>query len=163
MAKKKKNRRWARNTADATARARATAGNRQTNTEDSYVRGRRIKDVGQKVPEGYMRTGGRYFAKVENMRPIRSKTTDAQRALVYSNRERFWGVDGTSGWLRRLGNTGMYDGLKSEANFRKNSTARKMIDRDGGTYGPDYGRRAGAGTRAKSRYIIAFGQDGHKR
>ena len=54
----------------------------------------------------------------------------------------------------------MYNGETSEANFRKSTTARKMIDADGGTYPPGHGT---AGAAKKSRYIMAIGQDGHMR
>ena len=67
------------------------------------------------------------------------------------------------GWMRSLGNQGMYNGAASEANFRKTASARKIIDADGGTYAPDYKKHAGAKKAAKSRYIMAIGQDGHVR
>lgn len=152
---------YARNTKDATERAKRAKG-RQNVLEDSYTRGKRIRDIGQAVPKGYMRTGGRYFAKVANMRPITSKTTDAQRMLFYANRPKFLGPKDDGGWMRSIGNQGMYNGSTSEANFRKTSAARKLIDADGGTYGPKYGK-AGKKTRSKSRYIMAIGQDGHVR
>lgn len=161
--------RFARNSSDYAERARARNrgnGRRPMNREDVEIvrsRSKRIRDVGQKPPKGYGRTGGLYFQKIENMRPIKSKTTQAQRSMVYANREHFFGVDGQSGYIRSAANQGMYDGESSELNFRKTAGARKIIDKDGGTYGPDYSRRAGAATRAKSRYIIAFGQDGHMR
>ena len=110
-----------------------------------------------------MRTGGRYFAKVANMRPIKSKTTQQQRDLFYANKEKFLGPKEDGGWMRSLGNRGMYNGAASEANFRQTPSARKIIDADGGTYAPDYKKHAGAKKAAKSRYIMAIGQDGHVR
>ena len=154
--------RFARNSADAQARAAANRGRRRVREDDYTPRAGRIRDEGQAIPKGYMRTGGRYFAKIANMRPIRSQTTEAQRAHVYSNRERYWGVNGDAGYLASVGRQGMYNGETGEANFRKTTAARRVIDdafknkrRGGG---------AGATTRArKSRYIISFGQDGHMR
>lgn len=161
--------RFARNSSDYAERARARnrgSGRRPMNQEDiETVRARRarIRDLGQEPPEGYQRGNGRYFVQTQYVRPRTSMTTKAQRAMIYANKERFWGVDGKSGYIRSAANQGMYDGETSELNFRKTAGARKIIDADGGTYGPDYNRRAGAATRAKSRYIIAFGQDGHAR
>lgn len=156
---------YARNSKDATERAKQNGG-KKSNTEDAYVR-KRIRDVGQAVPKGYMRTGGRYFAKVANMRPIYSKTSQQQRQLFYANKEKFLGPKGDAGWLRSLGNQGMYNGQASEANFRKTAAARKLMDADGGTYYPGYADRrhqtTGAKKAAKSRYIMAIGQDGHVR
>lgn len=150
--------RYARNSADAAARAGAKGSKRRRTLEDEYTpRTGRIRDNGQAVPKGYMRTGGLYFAKVSNMRPIQSKTTKQQRAMVYANRNRFWGKDGESGWIRSVGNTGMYDAKTSEANFRKQTAARKAIDRNR----PPSSRASAR--PSKSRYIIAFGQDGHVR
>ena len=153
---------WAKNSKDAAAKAKKNAG-KKWNTEDAYVKSKRIRDNGQAVPKGYMRTGGRYFAKVANMRPIQSKTSQQQRDLFWANKEKFLGPKMDAGWLRSLGNQGMYNGLSSEANFRKTAGARKIIDADGGTYAPDYKKHAGAKKAAKSRYIMAIGQDGHVR
>lgn len=144
------------------------------NVEDTLVGtkhspSKRIRDLGQKPPKGYMRTGGRYFAKVANMRPIKSMTTMQQQALFYANKPKFLGVDGAGGYLRSASMLGMYNGDTSEANFRQTSGARKLIDADGGTYAPGYYTDDGkplhaAGKKAtKSRYIMAIGQDGHKR
>lgn len=169
--KNKKPAKWAKNSKDAEAKAKKNKG-KQYVTEDSHTKGKRIRDLGQKVPKGYMRTGGRYFAKVANMRPIRSKTSDAQRAMFYANKERFLGPKEDAGWMRSIGNQGMYNGQTSEANFRKTAAARKLMDKDGGTYAPDYKKSnhktAGVAkgvkkARAKSRYIMAIGQDGHVR
>lgn len=164
---KKSTAKWAKNSKDAEAKAKKAKG-KQYVTEDSHTKGKRIRDLGQKVPKGYMRTGGRYFAKVANMRPIKSKTSDAQRAMFYANKEKFLGPKEDAGWMRSIGNQGMYNGQTSEANFRKTAAARKMMDKDGGTYAPDYKKSAGAKkgvkkARAKSRYIMAIGQDGHVR
>ena len=161
--------RFARNRSDYAERARARnsgGGRPRMNREDVEIvrsRSKRIRDLGQEPPEGYMRHDGMYFQKVKYARPIKSLTTKDQRAMIYANKEHFYGLDGQSGYIRSAANQGMYDGESSELNFRKTAGARKIIDKDGGTYGPDYSRRAGAATRAKSRYIIAFGQDGHMR
>lgn len=157
---------WAKNSKDAAAKA---SGGKNSNTEDYYVKKtgtKRIRDIGQAVPKGYMRTGGRYFAKVANMRPIKSKTSQQQRDLFYANKEKFLGPKEDAGWMRSIGNQGMYNGSTSEANFRKTAGARKIIDADGGTYAPDWmasHKTAGMKKAAKSRYIMAIGQDGHVR
>lgn len=168
--KPKKTAKWAKSASDYAKKqaAKAKAKKILTNQEDKAVGtkgspSKRILDVGQKPPKGYMRTGGRYFAKIANMRPIRSATTMQQRALFYSNKPKFLGTDGTGGYLGSASNQGMYNGGTSEANFRKTAGARKIIDADGGTYGPDYKKHAGAKKAAKSRYIMAIGQDGHMR
>lgn len=169
--KPKKSAKWAKDTKDATAKAKKNAG-KKWNTEDAYVKSKRIRDMGQAVPKGYMRTGGRYFAKVENMRPISSKTSQEQRNLFYANKTKFLGPKFDAGWMRSIGNQGMYNGDLSEANFRKTAAARKIIDADGGTYAPGYkaskkkdshGTSGAKKTSAKSRYIMAIGQDGHAR
>ena len=90
-------------------------------------------------------------------------TTQQQRGLFYANQEKWLGPDMKGGYLGSAANQGMYNGSTSEANFRKTAGARKLIDADGGTYGPNYGKHAGAKKKAKSRYIMAIGQDGHKR
>lgn len=168
--KPKKTARWAKNALDYEKKqsAKAKAKKILANQEDKMVGtkgspSKRITDVGQKPPKGYMRTGGRYFAKIANMRPIKSMTTMQQRGLFYSNKPKFLGADGMGGYLGSASNQGMYNGETSEANFRKTGGARKLIDADGGTYGPDYGKHAGAKKAAKSRYIMAIGQDGHMR
>lgn len=172
--KPKKTAQWAKNSSDyakkqaAKAKSKKYLGN-QEDYETKKAGGKRIRDVGQKPPKGYMRTGGRYFAKIANMRPIRSMTSMQQRGLFYSNKEKFLGTDGTGGYLGSASNQGMYDGETGEANFRKTGGARKLIDADGGTYAPGYQKpdgspkHAGAKKQAKSRYIMAIGQDGHKR
>lgn len=166
--KPKKTAKWAKNSADYVKRqeAKSKAKNYIGNVEDRMVGGKhapskRIRDLGQKPPKGYMRTGGRYFAKIENMRPIQSMTTLQQRGLFYANKEKWLGPDGRGGYLGSASNQGMYNGETSEANFRKTAGARKLIDADGGTYGPGYDKHAGG--QKKSRYIMAIGQDGHKR
>ena len=168
--KKKKSAKWAKNSSDYSAKQAAKAKSKAFlgNQEDQMVGSKgspskRIRDYGQKPPKGYMRTGGRYFAKIENMRPVKSMTTQQQRGLFYSNKEKWLGADGKGGYLGSASNQGMYNGETSEANFRKTSGARKLIDADGGTYGPDYQKHAGGKKAAKSRYIMAIGQDGHKR
>lgn len=160
--KPKKSAKWAKNSKDAAAKAKKNAG-KKWNVEDSYVKSKRIRDNGQAVPKGYMRTGGRYFAKVANMRPIQSKTSKEQRIMFYANKDKFLGPKQDAGWMRSLGNQGMYNGQTSEANFRKTAAARKMMDKDGGTYAPDYKKHAGVKKASKSRYIMAIGQDGHVR
>ena len=92
------------------------------------------------------------IAKIENMAPIRTKTSKQQRAFFYANKDKFLGADRKGGWMASVGRQGMYDGTKSLANFRKTTAARKSMDK-AKTYG-----RAG-----KSRYIMAIGQDGHAR
>lgn len=166
--KPKKTAKWAKSASDYEKKqsAKAKAKKFLGNQEDKLVGSKgspskRIRDFGQKPPNGYMRTGGRYFAKIENMRPIKSMTTMQQRALFYSNKPKFLGADGMGGYVGSAANQGMYNGETSEANFRKTGGARKLIDADGGTYGPDYTKHTGA--MKKSRYIMAIGQDGHKR
>ena len=163
--------RWAKNSSDYAARQAKKAGKGKFNAEDAQIvksKSKRIRDLGQKPPEGYRRTGGMYFAKAENDRPIQSRTTEAQRALFYANKPKFIGVGKKPGWVSQAANQGMYDGTNGDTNFRKTAAARKLIDADGGTYAPDYkkGKKhgtAGAKSRAKSRYIMAIGQDGHVR
>ena len=177
-AKAKRSAKWTNSSAayEKKQKAKAQGGKpkKKYNVEDSYVGtkhspSKRIRDLGQKPPEGYMRTGGRYFAKVANMRPIKSMTTMQQQGLFYANKPKFLGVDGKGGYLRSASMLGMYNGETSEANFRQTSGARKLIDADGGTYAPGYYTEDGkplhaTGKKAtKSRYIMAIGQDGHKR
>ena len=173
--KPKKTAKWAKNSTDYAMKqaAKADSKNFLGNNEDKAAGksgSKRIRDLGQKPPKGYMRTGGRYFAKIANMRPIKSMTSMQQRGLFYSNKEKFLGTDGRGGYLGSAANQGMYNGSTSEANFRKTGGARKLIDADGGTYAPGYkksdGKPVHAGQKkkqAKSRYIMAIGQDGHKR
>ena len=167
-AQKKKSSKWAKSSSDYSQKQAAKAKSKQFlgNMEDYQTKktgGKRIRDYGQKPPKGYMRTGGRYFAKIANMRPVKSMTTLQQRGLFYANKEKWLGPDGNGGYLGSASNQGMYNGETSEANFRKTSGARKLIDADGGTYGPNYKKHAGGKKAAKSRYIMAIGQDGHKR
>lgn len=165
--KPKKAAKWAKSASDyakkqaAKAKSKKFLGN-QEDYEMKKTGAKRIRDIGQKPPKGYMRTGGRYFAKIANMRPIRSMTSMQQRGLFYSNKEKFLGTDGMGGYLGSASNQGMYNGETGEANFRKTGGARKLIDADGGTYAPGYGH-AGEKKAKKSRYIMAIGQDGHKR
>lgn len=174
--KPKKSAKWAKNASDYAKKQAAKAKSKKFlgNQEDKAVGtkgspSKRIRDMGQKPPKGYMRTGGRYFAKIANMRPIKSMTSMQQRGLFYSNKEKFLGTDGTGGYLGSAANQGMYNGESSEANFRKTGGARKLIDADGGTYAPGYKKpdgniiHAGKKQAVKSRYIMAIGQDGHKR
>ena len=157
---------WAKNSSDYSKKQAAKTKKGTFNAEDAQIvksKSKRIRDVGQKPPKGYHRTGGMYFAKNENDRPIHSKTTEQQRALFYANRPKFIGVGQRDGWVAQAANQGMYDGKTGEANFRKSASARKLIDSDGGTYAPDYKKHAGQKKRSKSRYIMAIGQDGHVR
>ena len=167
-AKKPSKAKWAKNSADYAKKQAAKAKSKKANynAEDAQIiksKSKRIRDVGQKPPKGYHRTGGMYFAKNENDRPIQSRTTEQQRSLFYANREKFIGVDGRPGWVAQAANQGMYDGSNGDTNFRKTAAARKLLDKDGGTYAPDYKKHAGQKGRAKSRYIMAIGQDGHVR
>lgn len=167
--KPKKAAKYAKNSKDYAEKQKAKWGKGMGpgwNAEDAQVvksKSKRIRDMGQEPPKGYRRTGGMYFAKNENDRPIKSKTTEAQRMLFYANKPKFIGVGETNGWVAQAANQGMYDGKNSEVNFRKSVSARKLIDADGGTYHPDYGKKAGQKGRAKSRYVMAIGQDGHVR
>lgn len=175
-AKAKKTAKWAKNSKDYVAKQQAKKS-KKGNVEDSYIGtkhapSKRIRDFGQPEPKGYMRTGGRYFAKIENMRPIKSKTTKQQRGLFYDNKEKYLGSDGMGGYVGSAAHQGQYNGDSSEINFRKTAGARKLIDADGGTYSPEYYEhfnRDGTPKHAKgkkynkSRYIMAMGQDGHMR
>lgn len=172
--KPKKSAKWAKNASDYAKKqaAKAKAKSILMNQEDAFIKkgkAKRIRDVGQKPPKGYMRTGGLWFAKIENARPIRSLTTMQQRGLFYANKPKFLGTNGSGGYLGSAANQGMYNGETGEANFRKTAGARKLIDADGGTYAPGYKKpdgkiiHAGKKQAAKSRYIMAIGQDGHKR
>lgn len=167
-AKKPSKAKWAKNSSDYAQKqaAKAKAKKATFNAEDAQIvksKSKRIRDVGQKPPKGYHRTGGMYFAKNENDRPIQSKTTEQQRALFYANKPKFIGVGEKDGWVAQAANQGMYDGKTGDANFRKSASARKLIDADGGTYAPDHKEHSGEKKRAKSRYIMAIGQDGHVR
>lgn len=160
----KKAAKYAKNSADYAKKQAAKAKSKKGkfNAEDAQMvkaKSKRIRDNGQKPPKGYHRTGGMYFAKNENDRPIKSATTESQRALFYANKPKFIGVGKKDGWVAQASNQGMYDGAKSEVNFRKSASARKLIDADGGTYAPNYKKHPGG----KSRYIMAIGQDGHMR
>lgn len=172
----KKTSKWAKNASDY-AKKQQAKGKGKGNTEDKFVGGKgspskRIRDLGQPEPKGYMRTGGRYFAKIANMRPIKSQTTWQQRGLFYSNRDKYLGPDEKGGWVGSAAHQGMYDGETGEMNFRKTAGARKNIDADGGTYSPEYyqhfdkggkPKKPGGAKYKKSRYIMAIGQDGHMR
>lgn len=165
-AKKPSKAKWAKNSSDYAKKQVAKTKKAAFNAEDAQIvksKSKRIRDVGQKPPKGYHRTGGMYFAKNENDRPIQSKTTEQQRALFYANKPKFIGVGDKDGWVAQAANQGMYDGKTGDANFRKSASARKLIDADGGTYAPDYKKLAGQKKRGKSRYIMAIGQDGHVR
>lgn len=175
MATKKKSV-YAKNSKDYAEKQAAKAKSKsiKQNAEDVHVKktqkkSARIRDVGQKPPPGYRRTGGLYFAKNANDAPIRSKTTEAQRALFYANKPKFIGVGDKNGWVAQAANQGMYNGETSEVNFRKSAQARKLLDADGGTYSQEYmdglkKKHAGEKTKmSKSRYIMAIGQDGHAR
>ena len=98
--KPKKAGKWAKNASDYAKKQAAKAKSKKFlgNQEDKAVGtkgspSKRIRDMGQKPPKGYMRTGGRYFAKIANMRPIKSMTSMQQRGLFYSNKEKFLGTD----------------------------------------------------------------------
>ncbi|MGN0130717.1 MAG: hypothetical protein ACI4CE_07515 [Methanomethylophilus alvi] len=167
-AKKPSKAKWAKNSSDYAKKQAAKVKSKKVkfNAEDAQIvksKAKRIRDVGQKPPKGYHRTGGMYFAKNENDRPIKSKTTEQQRALYWANKPKFIGVGDRDGWVAQAANQGMYDGATGDVNFRKSASARKLIDADGGTYAPDYKKHAGQKKRAKSRYIMAIGQDGHVR
>ena len=162
-AKKPRKAKWAKNSSDYAKKQAAKAKVKKTtfNAEDAQIvksKSKRIRDVGQKPPKGYHRTGGMYFAKNENDRPIKSMTSEQQRALYWANLPKFIGVGDKDGWVAQAANQGMYNGETGEANFRKSVSARKLIDTEG-AYAPDYEKLAGA----KSRYIMAIGQDGHVR
>lgn len=158
---KKKGGQWAKNTSDYEKKQkRKTSGGKEAplNAEDKnmHPKSKRIEDHGQKPPKGYMRTGGRYFAKICNARPIQSLTTPAQRMLFEQAKVGFLGPDGNGGWVGSAANQGMYDGNTGEMNFRKTTAARKAID----------GQKAyhvHPGGKPKSRYIMCIGQDGHMR
>jgi hypothetical protein len=167
--KPKKAAKWAKNTKDyetkQSSKAKGGKKGANFNSEDAQIikqKSKRIRDVGQKPPKGYHRTGGMYFAKNANDRPIKSMTTEAQQQLFYANKPKFIGVGKKDVWVAQAANQGMYNGDTGEANFRKSAAARKLIDADGGTYAPDY-QIAGAKKAKKSRYIMAIGQDGHAR
>lgn len=159
---------WAKSGDDyAKKQAAKTEGGKRAaplNAEDRHMspKSKRITDYGQKPPEGYMRTGGRYFAKVCNARPIKSKTTPEQELLFYLERAKFLGLDGQSGYVRSAANQGMYDGETGEMNFRKIAGARRLMDKSK-VYNAVDKPPAGVKAKAKSRYIMAIGQNGHKR
>ena len=176
-AKAKKASKWAKNSKDYVAKQQAKHS-KSGNAEDYYVGSKhspskRIRDVGQAEPKGYMRTGGRYFAKIANMRPIKTMTTKRQRANFYDNKDRYLGADGKGGYVGSAAHQGMYNGASSEINFRKTQGARKLLDSNGGVYSPEYYEHfdkngkpihtKGGKKYNKSRYIMALGQDGHKR
>lgn len=158
--KKPSSAKWAKNAKEAAAKAKENAGKKIV-AEDGHTIGRRIRDLGQKPPKGYMRTGGRYFAKIENMRPIRSMTTQQQRNMFYANIDKYLGARRDGGYLGSAANQGMYNGETSEANFRKTVGARKLADSH--KVYPQFGTAGAKKGKSKSRYIMAIGQDGHVR
>lgn len=178
-AKKKRTAKWAKNAKEYAKKQKAKWANGKApkpNAEDGHLgRAKRIRDKGQKPPKGYMRTGGLYFAKIANVRPIKSRTTRQQRGLFYDNKDRMLGADGKGGYVGSAANQGMYDGSNGDMNFRKTQGARQLIDADGGTYSPEYYNHFGPGGKKehavkggkkkynKSRFIMALGQDGHQR
>ena len=160
-AKKTSNRkpgRWARNTAHATERATATSAKMSKRERDaiieqgkSYARQRRarIRDVGQDIPEGYLRRqGSKWFALKENYRPDADRNGREKQAFVLANKERFMRE---KGWLDSTSKGGMLD-KDGVQNLRKLSTARKMLT-EAGLYGH-------AGTHKQSEAMIYWGQDG---
>lgn len=163
--------RYARNSSDAAQRQQAANSGRSRrgglSAEDAetmrHPRKERIRDVGQKPPKGYVRQlGSRYFVQDKYIRPIKSQTTEAQRAMYWANQRKFHAnAAGNGGFFRSAGNQGMW-GADGIMNFRKTTAARKLIDSDGGTYPEGYGT-AGRRTRGASKYTMAFGQDGHVR
>lgn len=153
-AKRKRSRRWRRD------------GGSDYTTEDSIIErygGRtRIRDMGQKPPEGYSRGGGRYFVRNKYLRPIKSKTSEAAAAWVALNHSRLYGLDGEgkTGWLASAGKRGQYSSKESLVNFREVTAARKALD----LAFPDKNVKRRPGQTAKeSIYILDFGQDGHAR
>lgn len=126
-------------------------------------RKKRIRDLGQEPPPGYIRRkGSRYFLQQKYLDIIKSRSTAAQRAMWRANQDYFMGKDREGGIVRSLANKGYYD--ENEAlNARTASTkARKLMDsalKKGGK--PDWVRKADG--LPKTRYILAIGADGHMR
>lgn len=158
--------RWSKNTAAATEKAKKAAG-RLSKTERAKIvaegkeqvkqKRDRIRDVGQEVPEGYARTGKRYFARVENFRPDASRNT-AERQSFANAHLRYFQSD--KGWIHSASKQGMLD-KDGALNLRKTTAARNKM-KEAGLYGKDaFKERAGMKTRRKeSAAIIYWGQDG---
>lgn len=160
-AKKTSNRkpgRWARNTAHATERATATSAKMSKRERDaiieqgkSYAKQRRarIRDVGQDIPEGYLRRqGSKWFALKENYRPDAERNGEERQAFVHANMERFMRE---GGWLDSTSKGGMLDSSGAQ-NLRKLASARNKM-KEVGLYGH-------AGTHKQSEAMIYWGQDG---
>lgn len=151
---------WAKNSADAkrdAERKRAGLTDEQYQTivrkalEHAKAKWKRIRDVGQEVPEGYVRFyGARYLYRKDNLRP-RKDNKPLIRGFVYANKERFWRK---GGYLDTTSKQGMI-AKKGEQNLRKTTSARTMMKKDN-LYG---GLPSGKGI-SKSRYIILWGPGG---
>ena len=152
--------RYSRNSSEATAKATRSAlgltkEQYRKKAEEAKKQAKqkraRIRDIGQAVPEGYLRRqGSLYFALKENYRPDKKRNSKAKQDFALKNMDRFM-RDG--GWLDSTSKQGMLlaDGTQ---NLRKTTAARNMMKKLG-LYG-----RAGAKTRGKSAGIIYWGQDG---
>lgn len=185
--KKKPTAKWAKNTKDASAKAKAkmawaqkAAGNKAPGFAKqkmkgvdgktrSYLtrtdsRGRtRIINNGQAAPEGYYPTGRGYYALKRNLR-IDPNSSDAQKAFNAAHRPELFGAarDGTGiGAFDRMGRQGQLytEGGVVLANFRKDSKIRKMMNEKEAFFDPSLYPHVGNGKKM-SKNIIAFGQDG---
>ena len=118
-------------------------------TQEKAKRRQRIRDIGQNVPEGYLRRqGAKYFVRKEYYRPDASQNTKNQMGFYNSNVGRF---DKKNGWLDAMSKKGMLH-ADGAANLRNTTAARKMMDKA-------HAYHAGAGRRV-SRYTMIFGADG---
>lgn len=164
--KPRKEARWSRNTAAATEKAKKAAGRLSKKERDKIItegkeqakqKRARIRDVGQEVPEGYARTGKRYFARVENYRPDATRNTAERQSFANAHLKYF---QSDKGWIHSASKQGMLD-KDGALNLRKTTAARNKM-KEAGLYGKDaFKERAGMKTRRKeSAAIIYWGQDG---
>jgi len=155
--KRKSNARWAKNTKNATERAAATAkglskAEREKivkETKEKAKKRQRIRDVGQDIPEGYLRRqGADYFIRKENWRLDHDRNTRKQVEFYEANLAR---MRKTDGWIDKMSKAGQLH-VDGTGNFRKMTAARKEMDKA-------HAYHAGANRRT-SRYSMIFGADG---
>ena len=116
--------------------------------EGAKKRRARIRDVGQAVPEGYIRkTGSLYFSRKENERLLKRNGEDVN-AWASANRERFMKK---GGWMDSVSRNGMFH-RDGGMNLRKTTVARNAMKK--------YGLHAQLRDPGDSKFTIYWGQDG---
>ena len=159
----KKPAKWAKNTKSAEAKAKESAKGltkeqrakiAAEGVKQAKQKRARIRDIGQAIPEGYLRRqGSKYFALKENYRPDSSRNSEKKQAFALANMERFMRK---GGWLDSTSKQGMLNAL-GEQNLRKTTSARNMLKKEG-----LYEKHPGQKTKGQksSAAIIYWGQDG---